>query len=105
MTISIQISVNGNYKLPVSYQQGDRVESHVISGFGMDGPNVHYVNFSHGPDAMTLAIGPEEPDNGTVDPAPVAEPDVDPEFVESEAEVSGDDDDADSGDSEEADEA
>lgn len=64
MTISVKISVNGNYKCPVSYKQGDRAESHVVSGHGRDTPNELSIPFYHGPDAMTLSVGPEEPDNG-----------------------------------------
>ena len=64
MTISVQISVNGNYKCPVSYKQGDREESQVVSGRGNDGPKMVYIPFHHGSDVMTLSVGPEEPDNG-----------------------------------------
>lgn len=64
MTISVKISVNGNYKCPVSFRQGDREETQVISGYGRDAPNVLYIPFYHGPDAMTLSVGPEERDNG-----------------------------------------
>ena len=69
MTISVKVSVNGNYKCPVSYKQGDREESHVVSGHGLDKPNEFYIPFSHGPDVLTLSIGPEEPDNGEVEAA------------------------------------
>lgn len=64
MTISVSISVNGNYKCPVSYKQGDREVTQVVSGFGRDTPNVVYIPFYHGADAMTLSVGPEEQDNG-----------------------------------------
>ena len=64
MTISVSISVNGNYKCPVNYKQGDREVSQVISGRGLDQPNVLHIPFYHGPDAMTLSVGPEEQDNG-----------------------------------------
>lgn len=64
MTISVKISVNGNYKCPVSLKQGDREESFVLSGRGKDGPDERHISFYHGPDAMTLSVGPEEPDNG-----------------------------------------
>jgi hypothetical protein len=64
MTISVQISVNGNYKCPVSYKQGDREENHVISGRGMDRPNVLHIPFYHSADVMTLSVGPEERDDG-----------------------------------------
>lgn len=64
MTISVQVSVNGNYKCPVSYKQGDKEENHVVSGFGRTSPNVLYIPFSHGTDLLTLTVGPEEPDNG-----------------------------------------
>jgi len=64
MTVSVSVSVNGNYKVPVSYTQGDRTETFELSGRGHDGPNVRSISFYHGPDAMTLSIGPESADNG-----------------------------------------
>jgi hypothetical protein len=64
MTINVTISVNGNYKCPVSYKQGDREQNHLVSGYGLDQPNVLHIPFYHGSDAMTLSVGPEEPDNG-----------------------------------------
>lgn len=64
MTISVSISVNGNYKCPVSYKQGDRAESQVVSGRGHEGPNVVHIPFYHSADVMTLSVGPEEQDNG-----------------------------------------
>jgi hypothetical protein len=64
MTVSVQISVNGNYKLPISYKQGEREESLTVSGRGHAGPNVQHIPFYHGADVMTLQLGPETPDNG-----------------------------------------
>jgi hypothetical protein len=64
MTISVRISVNGNYKCPVSYRQGDREESFTLSGRNSTGPVERHIPFYHGPDAMTLSVGPEEQDNG-----------------------------------------
>lgn len=64
MTVSVQVSVNGNYKLPVTYKQGDRDVTEVVSGRGNDGPKVLHIPFYHGPDVLTLTVGPEEPDNG-----------------------------------------
>jgi len=64
MTISVKVSVNGNYKCPVTYKQGDRTQSQIVSGRGHDGPNELYIPFYHGADIMTLSIGPEEPDVG-----------------------------------------
>lgn len=64
MTISVNISVNGNYKCPVSYRQGDREETQIVSGRGHDGPNNISIPFYHSPDVMTLSVGPEEPDTG-----------------------------------------
>lgn len=65
MTISVKVSVNGNYKCPVSYKQGDREESFVLSGRGIPaGPHERDIHFAHGTDAMTLSVGPEEEDNG-----------------------------------------
>jgi len=68
MTINVSISVNGNYKCPVNYKQGDRDVSLIISGHGLDHPNVVHIPFYHGPDVMTLEIGPESEDNGEVSP-------------------------------------
>lgn len=64
MTISVQVSVNGNYKCPVSYKQGDREVTEVITGRGSEGPKVLYIPFYHGPDLLTLSVGPEEQDLG-----------------------------------------
>lgn len=65
MTVSVRVSVNGNYKLPVKYKQGDREESFVLSGRDKDGPDERPIFFQHGADLMTLTVGPEEQDNGT----------------------------------------
>jgi hypothetical protein len=64
MTISVTVSCNGNYKCPVSYKQGERVEGFILSGRGKDGPDQRSIPFYHGPDVMTLSVGPEEPDEG-----------------------------------------
>ena len=64
MTISIQVSVNGNYKCPVSYKQGDREVTEVVSGRGSEGPKVLSIPFYHSADIMTLSVGPEEQDLG-----------------------------------------
>lgn len=64
MTVSVQISVNGNYKLPVRYKQGDREVELTVSGRDSDGPRVESIPFFHGADIMTLELGPESPDNG-----------------------------------------
>lgn len=69
MTISVKVSVNGNYKCPVSYKQGDREETQVISGRGRDTPNELHIPFYHSADIMTLSIGPEEADNGEAEAA------------------------------------
>ncbi len=62
MTVSVRVSVNGNYKLPVSFKQGDREESFVISGKGSSTPVERNITFYHGPDVMSLSVGPEEED-------------------------------------------
>lgn len=64
MTVSVRISVNGNYKLPIRYKQGERDVSLEITGRGNDGPKAHDVSFYHGSDAMTLVVGLEEADSG-----------------------------------------
>lgn len=66
MTISISVSVNGNYKAPVKVTREDgSVENHVVSGFGMDRPNVLSINHYHGAsNVTTIAVGPESQDNG-----------------------------------------
>jgi hypothetical protein len=67
MTISIQVSVNGNYKVPVTVQYGDNEPvTEVISGRGHSGPNVKHIPFYHGlsPDNVVhVTVGPEEQDN------------------------------------------
>jgi len=64
MTISIKVSVNGNYKCPVAYEQGGIAVDQVISGFGKSVPTELYIPFRHGADVMTLVVGPETPDDG-----------------------------------------
>jgi hypothetical protein len=64
MTISVRVSCNGNYKCPVSYKQGDREGSFVLSGRGKDGPDERPITFYHGGDLLTLTVGPESEDNG-----------------------------------------
>jgi hypothetical protein len=64
MTINVKVSVNGNYKCPVTCKQGDREETQIISGRGHDGPKEISFPFYHGPDVMTLSVGPEEEDKG-----------------------------------------
>lgn len=73
MTTTVKISVNGNYKCPVSYKQGDREQSLVISGRGHQGPKEETLYFYHGPDVMTVQIGPEEQDLGEPEPDNEAE--------------------------------
>lgn len=73
MTITVTVSVNGNYKAPVSYKQGDREFSQVVSGFGRDTPHAISIPFAHGPDALTLKVGPESQDNGEPEAEPGAE--------------------------------
>ena len=75
MTISIYVSVNGNYKAPVKVvnQNGDVTET-VVSGRGSDGPKVHYIDFYHGNagSVVEVTVGPESQDNG--DDGSVADP-------------------------------
>lgn len=64
MTISISVSVNGNYKCPVKYKHGDREVEELVSGRDHEGPKVLYIPFYHSADIMSLEIGPEEQDTG-----------------------------------------
>lgn len=66
MTISIQVSVNGNYKVPVKTSYKDGMEStEVISGRGLDHPFVKHIYYHHGTkEVVTVTVGPEEADNG-----------------------------------------
>lgn len=68
MTISIQVSVNGNYKVPVTTKYGENEPAtEVISGRGQTGPFVKYIPYYHGANPsniVTVSVGPEEPDNG-----------------------------------------
>lgn len=66
MTISITVSVNGNYKVPVKVSYDDGQEStEVISGRGHEGPFVKHVPHYHGPSKVTtVVVGPEEEDRG-----------------------------------------
>ena len=66
MTISIQVSVNGNYKVPVTVTNQDGSETtEVISGRGHEGPFVKHINYYHGSnEGVTVFVGKEEQDNG-----------------------------------------
>lgn len=68
MTISIMVSVNGNYKVPVTTQYGDTEPvTEVISGRGHPGPKVKDIPYYHGnnpTNVVTVTVGPEEQDNG-----------------------------------------
>jgi hypothetical protein len=68
MTISINVSVNGNYKVPVTTKYGDNEPTtEVISGRGHSGPNVKSIPYYHGSNpsnVVTVTVGPEEPDTG-----------------------------------------
>ncbi len=66
MTISINVSVNGNYKAPVKVTRSDgSTEDHVVSGRGMDRPNILNISHYHGTsNVTTVAVGPEEKDHG-----------------------------------------
>lgn len=68
MTISIQVSVNGNYKVPVTTKYGENEPTtEVISGRGHEGPFVKYIQYYHGSNPsniVVVTVGPEEPDNG-----------------------------------------
>lgn len=66
MTISIQVSVNGNYKVPVTtqYDSGEPT-TEVISGRGLSSPFVKHIPYHHGSSQIvTVNVGPEEQDNG-----------------------------------------
>ena len=68
MTISIKVSVNGNYKVPVTTKYGDNeATTEVISGRGHSGPFVKDIPYYHGKNPsniVTVSVGPEEEDNG-----------------------------------------
>lgn len=68
MTISINVSVNGNYKVPIKTQYGDSDPTiEVITGRGSSGPFVKQIPYYHGSNpgnVITVMVGPEEPDNG-----------------------------------------
>lgn len=66
MTISITVSVNGNYRVAVTEQHGTEPPfREVISGRGHDGPNVKHIPHYHGTRSITtVTVGPEEEDRG-----------------------------------------
>lgn len=64
MTISIRVSVNGNYKVPVTTKYDDKEPAtEVITGRGHDGPFIKDIPAYHGK-VVTVTVGPEEQDNG-----------------------------------------
>ncbi|MGH9697973.1 MAG: hypothetical protein ACRD52_00770 [Candidatus Acidiferrales bacterium] len=68
MTISIKVSINGNYKIPVTTKYGDNeATTEVISGRGMKVPFVKDIPYYHGSNPgniVTITVGPEQIDNG-----------------------------------------
>jgi hypothetical protein len=68
MTISINVSVNGNYKVPVTTKYGDNeATTEVITGRGLDHPFVKNIPYYHGSNpsnVVVVSIGPEEYDAG-----------------------------------------
>jgi hypothetical protein len=68
MTISINVSVNGNYKVPVTTKYGDSEPiTEIISGRGLNSPFVKNIPYYHGSNPsniVTVSVGPEEQDNG-----------------------------------------
>lgn len=67
MTISISVSVNGNYKIPVTVKYGDNEPTtEVISGKGLKHPFVKDIPYYHGSNPsniVVVSVGPEEVDN------------------------------------------
>jgi hypothetical protein len=70
MTININVSVNGSYKVPVTTQYGDNEPvTEVISGRGHEGPFVKSIPYYHGSNPgniVVVTVGPEEYDTGEV---------------------------------------
>lgn len=68
MTISIKVSVNGNYKIPVTTKYGDEAATtEVISGRGHAGPfikDIPYYHSANPSNIVIVSIGPEEEDKG-----------------------------------------
>lgn len=68
MTISIKVSVNGNYKVPVTTTYSDaEPTTEVITGRSHDGPFVKDIPYYHGSNpgnVVTVSVGPEAEDNG-----------------------------------------
>jgi len=66
MTISIQVSVNGNYKVPVTVKRGSaEPTTEVVSGRGHEGPKVLHIPYYHGSYGdVVVTVGQEEQDNG-----------------------------------------
>lgn len=65
MTISINVSVKGNYKVPVTIkpQVGEETTT-ILSGKGYDGPHVMNIPYYHGGEnGVTVIVGKEEIDN------------------------------------------
>lgn len=64
MTISIKVSVNGNYKVPVTIKYDDKEPTtEVISGRGLTAPFVKDIPAYHGK-ITVVTVGPEEADIG-----------------------------------------
>jgi hypothetical protein len=64
MTISINVSVNGNYKVPVTTKYDDKEPTtEVISGRGLNVPFIKHIPAYHDK-ITTVTVGPEEQDNG-----------------------------------------
>ena len=68
MTIAIQVSVNGDYKVPVIVRYGNNEATvETISGRGLTGPKVLQIPYYHGnnpENIVKVTVGPEQEDNG-----------------------------------------
>ena len=62
MTISIKVSVNGDYEVPVTVQYDDKpATTEVISGKGINQPFVKDIPYYHGgAQIVAVTVGPEK---------------------------------------------
>jgi hypothetical protein len=78
MTTTIAVSINGNYKTPVTVQHGtEAAVTEVISGRGHAGPFVKNYHPVHA-QTLTVSVGPEQEDRSEPETVKLVDGELEP---------------------------